>query len=122
MEQEFDPLRAKMHERAIGRWENEGGSRASSTHPEEPPTIIGVVGDAEEVNIRVHLIALENIVVALLAHGPESHLELVREMARYISPRSGTTHHRLTVEAARNMLAIVDRAGSYREKADRGTL
>ena len=58
----------------------------------------------------MRLIALENLVVALLSEAPESQSELVREMARYISPRSGFTPHRLTIEAARNMLAIVARA------------
>ena len=72
------------------------------------------IGDAEAGNLRVRLIALENLVVALLAGAPDSQSDLVREMAAYISPRPGATPHRLTVEAARNMLAIVERAAHYR--------
>ena len=78
----------------------------------------GKIGDAEDGNIKVRLIALENLVIALLAEAPESQSELVREMAKFISPRSGMTPHRLTIEAARNMLAIVDRAAHYRDGRD----
>lgn len=106
----FDPARAKTLERAVMRWENEGGARGDRDPDTSGATIIGEVGDAEAINIRVRLIALENIVVALLASGTQDGPELVREMARYISPRSGATQHRLTIEAARNMLAIAERA------------
>ena len=81
-------------------------------------TVAGKIGDAEEVNLAVRLIALENIIVALLADAPESQSERVREMARYISPRTGKTPHRLTIEAARNMLALVERADHYRSKPE----
>lgn len=113
---EFDAARAEIHLRAIGRWENEGGSVAGWTHPKQTATVAGEIGDAESGNIRVRLIALENLVVALLAEAPESQSELVREMARYISPRPGMTPHRLTIEAARNMLAMVERAAHYKAK------
>ena len=81
-------------------------------------TVAGEIGDAEDGNIRVRLIALENIVVALLVEAPESQFERVREMARYISPRSGKTPHRLTIEAARNVLALVERAALYKNKPE----
>jgi hypothetical protein len=77
--------------------------------------VAGEIGDAEAANIRVRLIAIENIIVALLADAPDDRLELIREMAEFISPRSGATPHRLTIEAARNMLAIVERAEHYRK-------
>lgn len=81
-------------------------------------TVAGEIGDAEDGNLRVRLIALENIVVALLVEAPESQFERVREMARYISPRSGKTPHRLTIEAARNVLALVERAALYKNKPE----
>lgn len=81
-------------------------------------TVAGEIGDAEDGNTRVRLIALENIVVALLVEAPESQFERVREMARYISPRSGKTPHRLTIEAARNVLALVERAAHYKNKPE----
>lgn len=114
--EEFEPERARMHDQAVARWENEGGARPEPTRSIEPSTVVGAIGDAEDANIRVRLIALENLVVALLAGAPEDQSDLVREMARYISPRPGTTPHRLTVEAARNMLAIVERAAHYKSK------
>lgn len=118
---EFDNARAGAHDRAIGRWENEGGV-FTGLHQHQTPTVAGAIGDAEAGNLRVRLIALENLIVALLAGAPESQSELVREMAAYISPRLGATPHRLTIEAARNMLAIVERAAHYKttsEGADR---
>ena len=110
--------REEIHRRAIGRWENEGGS-VCAWHREipaegNPATVAGEIGDAEAANIRVRLIAIENIIVALLANAPHDRLELIREMADFISPRPGMTPHRLTIEAARNMLAIVERAEHYR--------
>lgn len=110
---DFDPTRAEIHRLALGRWETEGGS-LDGWLKQEHATVAGEIGDAEDGNIKVRLIALENLVVALLAEAPESQSELVREMARFISPRTGMTPHRLTIEAARNMLALVERAAHYR--------
>ena len=81
-------------------------------------TVAGEIGDVEDGNLVVRLIALENIVVALLADAPESQSEVVREMASFISPRPGKTPHRLTIEAARNMLALVERASRYKNKPE----
>lgn len=114
MNQDIDRARSAAHERAIGRWENEGGTQAASAHPKLPQTVAGEIGDAEAGNLRVRLVAIENILVAMLANSPDSQLDLIREMAAYISPRPGKTPHRLTVEAARNMLAIIARAEHYR--------
>ena len=59
---EPDPARAKTLERAVTRWENEGGATRDRKPVTLRATIVGKVGDAEAVNIRVRLIALENIV------------------------------------------------------------
>lgn len=90
--------------------------RESELDPE--PTVVGEIGDAEEGNIRVRLVALENIVVALLAGASVSQRGSIRDMATYISPREGKTRHRLTVEAARNMIALLDRADQFKTRAD----
>lgn len=112
------PARCQVHDRAIGRWENEGGSSnggsSAGLHQHPMQTVAGEIGDPEAANLRVRLIALENLIVALLAGAPEGQSTLVREMAEYISPRPGATPHRLTVEAARNMLALVERAAHYK--------
>ena len=46
-------------------------------------TVAGKIGDAEDGNMLVRLIAIENIIVALLADVLDSQSERVREMARY---------------------------------------
>ena len=109
--------RTSAHDGAIGRWENEGGDTAG-LHPHERGSVVGEIGDVEDSNLRVRLIALENIVVALLAGAPDSQSTLVREMATYISPRPGMTPHRLTIEAARNMTALAERAARYKALED----
>jgi len=60
------------------------------------------------------VIALENLVIMLLAEGSDKQREFAREMATYISPRSGFTHHPLTIQAATHMNDLVDRAIHYR--------
>jgi hypothetical protein len=69
--------------------------------------------ELEHLHIRV--IALENLVIALLAQAPERQLALAREMATYISPRPGFTSHPLTIGAANEMLSLVDRAAPFRD-------
>jgi len=53
-------------------------------------------------------------VIALLAEAPDRQLDLVREMAAYISPRPGFTQHPLTVHAAAEMIDLVERALHFR--------
>ena len=70
--------------------------------------------NAELVQLRVRVIALENLMIMMLAQGSDRQLELAREMAAYISPRPGFTHHPLTTQAAAHMVDLVDRAIHYR--------
>ena len=46
----------------------------------------------------VRVIALENILISLLATATDHQLKLIREMADYISPRPGFTAHPLTIQ------------------------
>ncbi len=55
------------------------------------------LSNAELVQLQVRVIALENLMITLLADGSDRQLELAREMATYISPRAGFTHHPLTI-------------------------
>ncbi len=89
--------RARLRQRALSRWENEGGSVRA---PLDPTIELPPLTNAELVQLRVRVVALENVAIALLARASERDLELVREMAAYISPRPGATHHYLTVRAA----------------------
>jgi hypothetical protein len=66
------------------------------------------------VQLRVRVIALENLVISLLAEAPNRQLDLACEMAAFISPRPGFTHHPLTIHAATQMVDLVDRAGHFR--------
>ncbi len=72
--------------------------------------------NAELVHLRVRVIALENLVIALLAEGSERQLAIARKMADYISPRPGFTQHPLTVHAAAQMTHSVDRAERFRQR------
>jgi hypothetical protein len=109
----------RLRERALSRWDNEGGALrdgpqertfSSERRLVEEPRLT----NAELVQLRVRVIALENLVIALLAEGPDRQVEVAREMAAYISPRPGFTHHLLTVHAARHMIDLVERAGCFR--------
>ena len=70
--------------------------------------------DAELRQLHVRVIALENLVIALLTDASDKQLDLVREMAAYISPRPGFTPHRLTIRAAAEMISLVERAGHFK--------
>lgn len=68
----------------------------------------------ECAQLRIRIIALENLVIALLAQAPEHQLALVREMATHISPRPGFTAHRPTLHAADEMRSLIVRASRFR--------
>jgi hypothetical protein len=67
--------------------------------------------NAELAQLRVRVIALENLMTALFAETPDRKLDLARDMAAYISPRAGYTRHPLTIRAAARMIRLVQRAG-----------
>jgi hypothetical protein len=69
--------------------------------------------NAELALIRIRVIALENLVIALLAGASDRQLQAAREMAKYISPRPGFTLHPLTSQAAVHMIELVDRAERF---------
>ena len=109
---------SELRLRALSRWDDEGGAgpagpQEGETFAKAPPNIPNLT-DAELIQLRVRVIALENLMIMLLAEGSDRQLELAREMAAYISPRPGFTHHPLTVQAAAHMVDIVDRASHYR--------
>lgn len=113
---------AKQRQRALQRWDNEGGAG-----PRKPPAEAAFeaglasappLGNAELVQMQMRVIALENVVIALLAQASAAQLELVRDMAAYISPRPGFTPHPLTLGAAGEMLTLVDRSSHFSPGAD----
>ena len=116
----------RWRERALARWEGEGGAGPtgpdSSSGYREPKAGSPPLTNAELVQLRVRVIALENLVIALLARTDEQQLEGIRQMAAYISPRHGFTAHRLTIHAAAEMISLVDRADQFRGAQPPATL
>jgi hypothetical protein len=103
------PDSSQPREKALSRWENEGGLILGDVHAEVPE-----LSNVELVHLRVRVIALENVVIALLADSTNRQLEHVRELAAYISPRPGFTEHPLTIHAADHMIQLVERARHFR--------
>jgi hypothetical protein len=108
----------KQQQSALSRWDTEGGAGPAGPQGESPSTEarseVPRLTNVELVQLRTRVIALENLVIALLAEASERQLGLVREMAAYISPRPGFTHHPLTIHAAAQMVDLVERAGHFR--------
>jgi hypothetical protein len=103
---------------ALSRWENEGGAGADAV-PAADVAGSALIADStsagtEAVQLRIRVIALENLVISLLAQAPVAQLALAREMAAHISPRPGFTPHHLTLRAADEMRSLVDRTGPFR--------
>jgi hypothetical protein len=93
-------------------FEPEGNVAPACRQDEQPPEDSPLT-NAELVQLRIRVIALENLVITLLAEAPDRQLTLAREMATYISPRAGFTPHPITLRAADEMLSLVDRADRY---------
>jgi hypothetical protein len=71
--------------------------------------------DAAELGaLHIRVIALENLVISLLATASDQQVERAREMASYIAPRLGFTHHPLTTHAAAHMIDLIERAARFR--------
>lgn len=98
--------------RALSKWDEEGG--ALSAVPHELHKNVPHMTNAEMVHLRIRVIALENMMIAVLTEGSDRQRELAREMADCISPRPGYTQHPLTTQAAKHMTDLVDRAVHFR--------
>ena len=70
--------------------------------------------DAELVQLRIRVIALENLVIVLLAELSDGQLARACDMASYISPRPGFTPHPLTLHAAGQMVHLIQRSDHFR--------
>jgi len=101
-----------LRQRMLSRWENEGGATteiAFETSAEVPD-----LTNAELVHLRMRVIALENLMIAVLAEGSNQQRQLALEMGGYIAPRAGATQHPLTVRASHHMTDLVHRADHFR--------
>lgn len=108
--------RATLRQQALSRWDSEGGAPgpleipvATEQHVPTPD-----MSNADLVALRVRVIALENLLISMLATASDQQLELAREMAGYISPRPGFTHHPLTIHAAAHMSDLIERSSRFR--------
>jgi hypothetical protein len=106
-----------QRQRALSRWDNEGGAGAATDSASLATERIAIpdLTNAELVTLRIRVIALENLTISLLATASDEQLRLAREMAGYISPRPGFTQHPLTIHAAAHMVDLVQRANHFRD-------
>lgn len=108
----------QQYQVALWRWDNEGGALPRHSPegliPDKVQPEARQLTNAELVQLRIRVIALENLVITLLAEASNRQLDLAREMAAYISPRPGFTHHPLTIHAAAQMIDLVERATRFR--------
>ena len=103
--------------KALSRWGNEGG--AGLDGPQEHALDVDLskippLTNAELAQLRIRVIALENLMIMMLAQGTDRQFERAREMAAYIPPRPGFTHHPLTTKATTQMVHLVDRPIHFR--------
>ena len=109
---------SSQRQRALARWDNEGGAG-----PDGPATVssynartpVPELTNAELETLRIRVISLENLMITMIATASDDQLRLAREMAGYISPRSGFTQHPLTIHAAAHMVDLVERANHFRD-------
>ncbi len=103
---------------ALSRWDYEGG--AGPRGPQEGADLQDgqsqelPLTNAELVQLRIRVIALENLLIALLADASDQQLNRIRDMAAFIVPRPGFTRHPLTIHAAAEMVSLVERSGHFR--------
>ncbi len=110
--------RARLLAKALSRWDNEGGAgEGGREHPASGDLLTDALPltNAEIVQLQIRVIALENLLTVLLAEASDHQLQLVRDMAAYISPRPGFTPHRLTICAAARMINLVESASHLRK-------
>jgi hypothetical protein len=110
----------QQRERALRRWDNEGGAGPSgpqmSPSPGQDRIAMPKMAEAELGALHVRVIALENLVIALLATASDHQLELARRMDPHIAPRPGFTNHPLTRHAAAHITNLIERADRFRNE------
>jgi len=114
----LDLAHQRQRQKALARSESKGGAAPErgqeGSIPDALRTEAPPLTNAELVQLQIRVIALENLVIALLAEAPDRQLHLAREMAAYISPRPGFTPHSLTVDGAAQMISLIERARHFR--------
>jgi len=111
--------RLLQRRRALSRWENEGGAvcQPNTAFDDRELANAPVLSNIDLVRLRIRVIALENLVIALLARAPVQPLDLVREMAADMTRSPGFLDDRMTVRAVDEMLLLLERSGHFRTDA-----
>lgn len=108
----------KNQDGALSRWDDEGG--ATPCGPQENLAAacdewdIPALSKAELIQLRIRVIALENVVMSLLSAASNKQLEQVAEMAEILTPRADARQHPLTIHAATQMTQLVERSKPFR--------
>ncbi|MBC7497606.1 MAG: hypothetical protein H7243_10660 [Sphingomonadaceae bacterium] len=107
---------SERRQMALSTWDNEGGAGPCGAWGDTivVPAPIPELTNTELVQMRIRVIALENLVIAMLAAAPENVIAMAGEMAAFISPRPGASLHPLTIHAATQMTDLVGRASRLR--------
>jgi hypothetical protein len=106
------PLTSEELRTALSQWDDiDAAAALRAVEAAHSPELSNV----ELVHLRVRVIALENLVIALIAQGPDQLIDVTRKMASYITPRPSFTQHPLTIQAASKMIDSIDRAIRFRK-------
>ena len=108
---------SRQYQVALSRWDNEGGAVSVASVALESGDLLPELHPlttAELVLLRVRVIALENLLIPLLAAGADRQLDLACNMAGQISPRPDFPQHPLTIRAATQMVDLVERGRRVR--------
>lgn len=104
--------------KAISKWDSDSDASDSglaNRFSETPQATPLPLTNAELVQLQIRVIALENLLAALLVDASDQQLSLAREIASGITPRPGFTPHRLTLHAAARMTNLIDRSDHIRK-------
>ena len=103
--------RAPRLQGALSRWDNNDSNdgEGDPIGPTEAPYGVPPLTNAELVQLQIRVIALENLVVALLTDASDQQFERVRDIADSIYPRPGV-EHRLTTLAVAHMDHLTQRS------------
>lgn len=113
--------RAKLLRQALSRWDNEGGAPLGDVGTPADgfaPTSATVppLTNAELVQLQIRVIALENLVLALLTGASDAELAVAQNIGASIFPRPGTTMHRLTTHAVAQMEHLLLRSQTLKDQ------
>lgn len=112
-------IASNQRQTSLSRWDGEGGAGVQGPQGGDVQLADQYdLSNAELVRMRVRIIALENLVIALLANSSEHQIDTARTMATHILPRPGSTQHPLTIQAADQMADLIGRAGHFRDSPD----